>query len=233
MSNEEFLKVIKKSFSKYLITGSRSNSKLKILHGEIARDLKERLGTYYEVNSLGYNDNREVNVCGRYMNKKVDIAISKDKEIIAGIALKFIMRNYSQNSNNYFENMLGETANIRSNGKPYFQILIIPSIVPYFKNDLEIDHMEKITENNLAKYIKLSNDNILEFMHTPTKILIYLIDINISIEKIKNFADYKKYYEENNIEIRENNTKYEFGNVVIYNDYNKFIDKVVHYIKSI
>ena len=34
------------------------------------------------------------------------------------------MQNYSQNSVNYFENMLGETANIRSNNKTYIEKII-------------------------------------------------------------------------------------------------------------
>lgn len=232
MNNEDFLKVIKKSFNKYLETGSRSNSKLKILHGAITSDLNKRLENCYQLHSLGYNDDKELNMKGRYMDKKVDIAVSNNKEVIAGIALKFIMRNYSQNSNNYFENMLSETANIRSVGKPYFQIVIIPSKIPYFKNDGVLDHVEVLSENNLKKYIKLSHDNVLEFMHTPTKTLIYLIDMpEIPFEKIKNYDDYKKYYQENEIEILESNTKYDFGSSVIYNDYNKFIDKIVHYIK--
>ena len=68
------------------------------------------------------------------------------------------MSNYSQNSNNYFENMLGETANIRSAGKPYIQMVILPSKVPYFKKGGELGHMEIISKHNLSKYIKLSHD---------------------------------------------------------------------------
>ena len=41
MDNQEFLTVVGSSFKKFLETGSRSNEKLKILHGAIARDLKE------------------------------------------------------------------------------------------------------------------------------------------------------------------------------------------------
>ena len=235
MSNEEFLNIVKESFDRYLETGSRSNEKLKILHGAITKDLHERLGLEYDLHSLGYGDDREVSMTGRYMDKKVDIAVEKNGSVISAVALKFIMRNYSQNSNNYFENMLGETANIRSAGKPYFQIIIIPSKVPYFKNDGELDHIETITENNLLKYIKLSNDNIEEFMHTPTKTLIYLVDMpEVSLSTVRNNVDYVTYYQtNNNYSVMESTEPYGFGNAVIYNDYNKFIDKVVHYIKSI
>ena len=113
MDNQEFL-VVGNSFKKFLETGSRSNEKLKILHGAIAKDLKSRLGNRYLIQSLG---------------------IGNGKEIIAGIGVKFVMQNYSQNSNNYFENMLGETANIRCANILYFQIFIIPDKLPYYKND--------------------------------------------------------------------------------------------------
>lgn len=73
MTNEEFLSKVKDSFYKYLDTGSRSNEKLKILHGSIAGDLQKALGTGYKVHSLGYKDSKEAEMHGRYMDKKVDI----------------------------------------------------------------------------------------------------------------------------------------------------------------
>lgn len=235
MNNEKFLTVLKEAFYKYLDTGSRSNQKLKILHGAIASDLKKRLSDDYIVHSLGYGDSREVNMKGRYMDKKVDIAIEKDEKIISAIALKFIMRNYSQNSNNYFENMLGETANIRSDGKPYFQIFIIPSQIPYFKKNGDLDHIEIITEHNLNKYIKLSYDNIEECLQTPNKTLIYIIDFpGIVLANIKNIDDYILYYENNHdFKISEHSKKYDFGDGVVYNNYVKFIETIVAKINSI
>lgn len=233
MNNKEFLEIIKKSFYKYLETNSQSNEKLKILHGTIAKDLKSRLGNEFIIHSLGYGDDKEVIMKGRYIDKKVDIAIEKENDIISAVALKFIMRNYAQNSNNYFENMLGETANIRATGKSYFQIVIIPSKIPYFKKDGKLDHIETITENNLSKYIKLSNDNIEEFIHTPTKTLIYLIDMpEISLSEIKNYDDYIKFLKVNNdYSIKESIDSHIFGNAVIYNDYEEFMETITNYIK--
>jgi len=235
MNNEEFLEIIKKSFYKYLETNSRSNEKLRILHGAIARDLKNRLNNEYELHSLGYKNDKEVNMIGRYMKKKVDIAIEKNGEIISAIALKFIMRNYSQNSNNYFENMLGETANIRSSGKSYFQIVIIPSKVPYFKKDGKLDHIETISENNLSKYIKLSNDNVDESMQTPTKTLIYLIDMpELSLLEIKNYNEYVEFFKNSNdYKIKASSVLHMFGSAVIYNNYEEFMEKLTEYIKLI
>ena len=126
LTNQTFLQVISESFNKFLSSGSsRSTAKLKPLHGAIANDIAFRLGNDYHVFSQGYGKGKETKIKGRYMDKMVDITIKKDNITIAGIAIKFVMQNYSQNSNNYFENMLGETANIRCNNHPYFQIFII------------------------------------------------------------------------------------------------------------
>ena len=121
LTNAEFLKVISNSFCRFLrVETSRSPEKLKPLHGAIAADLSRRLGEGYHVCSQGFGLGEEFTVRGRYVPKRVDITIFKQDKVAAGVAVKFVMQNYSQNSNNYFENMLGETANIRAAGYPYF-----------------------------------------------------------------------------------------------------------------
>lgn len=233
MNNEAFLIKIKDAFIKYLETGSRSNQKLKILHGAIAGDLKQLLGEGYKIHSLGVGDNKEALMDGRYMPKKVDIAIEQGGEIIGAIALKFIMRNYSQNSNNYFENMLGETANIRATGKLYFQILILPYKVPYFDKSGQITKIETITEHNLEKYLILSKDKIKDFLHTPDKTLIYLVDLPELPQGVKNIAQYNEYYSKTQIIVKKNSSAYKFGSAVIYNDYEAFINKVAYAVLAI
>jgi hypothetical protein len=138
MTDAQFLNVLKESFLTYLKTSARSNAKLKILHGAISSDLQTRLGSEYNICSLGYANGKESNIQGRYINKTVDITTLRENQPLAGIAVKFVMRNYLQNSNNYFESMLGETANIRTGGFPYFQIFVIPSMLPYYNKDNEI-----------------------------------------------------------------------------------------------
>ena len=146
MDNQEFLTVVGNSFKKFLETGSRSNEKLKILHGAIAKDLKERLGAGYYVQSLGIGNGKEMKLDGRYIDKVVDITILKNSKPIAGIGVKFVMQNYSQNSNNYFENMLGETANIRCANIPYFQIFIIP-------DKLHFSYSRCISARNISSFV--------------------------------------------------------------------------------
>lgn len=120
MTNDELLATLKQAFDTFLRTGSRSNQKLKVLHPKIANDILLQLGAEYSARSLGIGDEKEALMPGRYFDKKVDITFYKGGLPVAGLGVKMVMQNYAQNANNYFENMLGETANLRSNAIPYF-----------------------------------------------------------------------------------------------------------------
>ena len=235
MDNQEFLTVVGNSFKKFLETGSRSNEQLKILHGAIAKDLKERLGIGYSVCSLGIGDGKEEKLDGRYIDKVVDITIKHRQKSVAGIGVKFVMQNYSQNSNNYFENMLGETANIRCANIPYFQIFIIPEKLPYYNKQGLIQKWEEFTIHNATKYLTLSEDNIQTSIHTPTKTLLFVIHLPEISQPIVDKTDYVAFYEnQTDFMVSESNTQYgNFSSAVIYNDYEDFIEKVVHYIHFI
>jgi len=234
LNNQEFLNVVKDAFLLYLAYGSRSNKKLISLHGSISKDLFTKLGNSYEISSLGFRNGKETKIQGRYLDKVVDITIKQDKKTVAGVAVKYVMSNYSQNSVNYFEGMLGETANIRSGGIAYFQILILPITIPYFDKNNNIKSWEKITEHNIKKYIILSNDNTSLYMHTPLKMLISLIDIPDHVNyEIKNKADYISHFNRKDLEFKFSSSSFNFGPNVILNDYESFINKVNYYIKSI
>jgi hypothetical protein len=237
MNNCQFLQIVKESFVKFLQTHPRSNKKLIILHGSIAKDIGDKLGREYKIRSLGSGNGKEGKMDGRYMEKTVDILISKNENDIAGIAVKFVMNNYSQNSNNYFENMLGETANIRTNNKEYFQILILPEEMPYYNKSGKIIKWEKITDHNINKYIKLSKDSVDRYLHTPLKTLLFVIKFpECDHDVIITRSGYKKYYLDrvNDISMQiSKNISGLFGNAIVLNDYEIFAEKIVHYLKSI
>lgn len=239
MNNSGFIDVLKRSFIRYLETGERSNEKLKVLHGAISADLSARLdktndtGGIFEVSSLGFGKGKEKKINGRYVDKSVDITIGKGGRPVAGIAVKYVMSNYMQNSNNYFEGMLGETANIRCREIPYFQMFIIPDSIPYFKRDGSIGTWEHINEHNMEKYITLSGDCIDEYMHTPNKTLVYVVNISESGEPLKNKEEYGDYYRTNEFTLKPSSRKFTFSDGVVYNDYEKFIKKATHLILSV
>ncbi len=236
MNNEELLEVIRKSFKVYLEVGtSRSTKKLKILHGSIAKDIQDAFGTGYDIKSQGIGNDKEAKIAGRYYSKNVDITVidKKIKKPIAGYAVKFVMRNYSQNSNNYFENMLGETANIRANSIPYYQIFIIFDKVPYFKKEGDFKRYDEISGHNIEKYIKLSNDDPVSNPNIPDKTLFLLVKLK---EKsfdyfFANEDDYNSFYESVIYDVDliqySNSIGGSFGPSVIFNDYRGFIDSSV------
>lgn len=235
LTNQQFLSVVRESFKKYLaIDTSRSTAKLKSLHGKIAGDIKELFGPEYTVLSQGLGNDKEGTINGRYYPKNVDITVSKNGKPVAGYAVKFVMRNYSQNSNNYFENMLGETANIRSNSIPYFQIFIIFEKVPYYKKGGAFQKYDILTEHNLEKYFALSKDDPAAYIHTPDKTLLMILDLKEKTpsHRFIDSKDYANYY--NSVINDEDLIKYSqkikdtFDDSVILNDYEKFIKKTYY-----
>lgn len=247
MTNDEFIDSITNLYLEYLRTHRRSPAKLVPFHGKIAEDLQNRLGNNFIVRALGFEEGKESNIEGRYMEKKVDISVFKkegQKDIaLGGIAIKSIMTNYSQNSNNYFESMLGETANLRSANKLYFHIIVLPEKMPYFGDKITngmkekdiVTKIEHISTHNLAKYIKLSKDNISEYFHSPNKTLLYIVNTtNRDIVETKNKnRQYWSDFMKENLSIKKCDQLFEFGNTIIYNDYENFINKVVHAFLSI
>jgi hypothetical protein len=235
MTENKFLIALTNSFKAFLETGSRSNEKVKILHSSISNDLIVLLGPEYVVKSLNIGDGKEGSIQGRYINKNVDIVILHNSNVVAGIGVKFVMQNYSQNSNNYFENMLGETANIRSKNIPYFQIFVIPEKMPYYKNSGQWDKWEEFSLHNSKKYLILSQDNIDNYLHTPTKTLLYVVkfpDIDVDIETKEDYFNYYKNYQ--NLFIEKSFRDFGvFGTSLIHNDYVVYMKKITNYIKSI
>ena len=155
-------------------------------------------------------------------------------EVVAGIGVKFVMQNYSQNSNNYFENMLGETANIRCSNVPYFQIFIIPEAMPYYKKNGEISKWETFTQHNAFKHIKLSEDNAEVMVHTPTKTLLFVISLPQMPSDPADRNEYNEYYRKmHSIPVSLSKNSFgRFQRAVFFNDYDDFADKVVYYVKA-
>ncbi len=203
------------------------------MHGAIAEDLAEKLGKAFSVFSQGYGKGKEAMINGKYFDKRADITITKDGKTVGGIAVKFVMQNYSQNSNNYFENMLGETANIRSNNCPYFQIFIVLDKLPYYRKDKTISKWETFTEHYAKKYMMLSNDSTERFLHTPNKTLICVVHIPDN-DSIGTLQEYMDFYKRKDFRVEVSDKKYDaFGDAVILNDYEKFREKVYHSVMAL
>lgn len=253
--NQEFLKCLERSFLKYLEKGAkgvRGTGKLKIFHPHIAEDLRNVLSDKYQIYSLDEKKGKEKTIRGRYMDKRVDISIMKEERPAAGVGVKFIMSNYRQNSNNYFENMLGETANIRTNNILYFQIVVCFVRSPYFYKEENkekiIKNFEKVNLTHLEKYQVLSQDDTLIYLHSPIKTLLVLVDFaNIDYEELFKRGELRtgdeliQVVKEKGAELKLSEVEDEkqvldskafFEKALIFNDYQGFIKKCSQLIEG-
>lgn len=175
----QFLQAISSSLRAYTAHGSRSNKKLIPIHRWLAKTIQAHLGRAYSVHGLGAGG--EVSMEGKYYPKTLDIAILKNDRVVTTVSFKFVTSNYKQNSNNYFENMLGESANIKRANVGFAHFLVLRGHTPYLnknKGNLrgDVEKIEKLSEKNLAKYLKLFCD--LDFPHKPDVLGMAVVDFN-------------------------------------------------------
>lgn len=164
IKEEKLAKSLLQSYSNYLIDylkgkkGSRSTNKLLPLHKFIAESIKENLENNFKTNfDVFYLNGKEVEINGEFSSKRVDIFISKERDykIIKEtekkvqiylespnlsfiFSVKFITSNYKQNSNNYFENLIGECVNLKLKGFKFGHLLFFKYPLPYFDKKGEI-----------------------------------------------------------------------------------------------
>ena len=182
MYNENnFLKALAQSFKNYLEFGARSTEKLKPIHLFLAETLQNIFGEGYKTHYLGENS-KELAVQGKYYPKDIDITVTYNEKPIFCLGLKFVTSNYKQNANNYFEAMMGETANIQRQNIPYAQVIVLRHETPYYKKGLDKQKdkapskIEVINQKDLSKYVNLVFDT--KQAHQPFAIGILLVDID-------------------------------------------------------
>ena len=219
---DKFIKAINASFAAYNKKGGvRSNKKLIPIHRFLSEIILKKLKKGYSIKSLGIGDGKEATIDGKYYPKDLDVAIFKDNKIIATVSFKFVTSNYKQNANNYFENLMGETANIRRQNIGFAHFLVLRGHTPYYsKNKGNLRGKEKgieiISEKHLQKYIKLFND--MDFPHKPDLLGICLIDFDQNKKaKFVNLDDF-----DFSVETKK----------LLKNDFslNEFLDKFIHLV---
>jgi len=176
---EGFLNAIKATFYAYNKSGARSNKKLIPIHTWFAKEIISELGNDYSSMSLGTGGEYEIE--GKYYPKRLDITVFSKKKPIVTLSFKFVTSNYPQNSNNYFENLLGETANIRRIGVGFVHFLVLRGHTPYYYKAAgnkrgKLKKTEILSEHHIEKYIKLFKD--CDFPHRPDVLGIAIIDFD-------------------------------------------------------
>ena len=181
---KSFIVAVEESFRMYKEHGARSTEKLKPIHRYIADVLRSIWGNSFKVHYLG-TDTKELSVTGKYYPKDIDITVTQGDKPIFCLGIKFVTSNYKQNANNYFENMMGETANIQAlGGLPYAQMLILRHETPcYKKNDAENPaKIEIIKDKDIQKYLNLVFDH--PQAHRPYFVGIQVINLNEKTGKV-------------------------------------------------
>ena len=187
-SETDFLGAISQSFKNYMLYGARSTEKLKPIHQFLGKTLHNIFGEEYQTHYLGENS-KELTIEGKYYPKDIDITVTQDKKPIFCLGLKFVTSNYKQNANNYFESMMGETANIQRQNIPYAQVIVLRYKTPYYKKVLDKQKdktpskIEVINQKDLSKYVSLVFDT--PQAHRPFAIGILLIEINEETHEVK------------------------------------------------
>ncbi len=196
--NEGFRKSIEEGYKNgYLSSksGTRSTKKTEPIHTLISNVLKGCFKNESGIEIFSQGINKEFSFEGKYYKKNLDITVVKNRVPVSSIGFKFITSNYKQNANNYFENMLGETANIRRNGLFYAQIIVFRLLMPYYSSDYKTyTKMEIINEQNLKKYLRLESDEASCLYHRPDMMLIVFVSVGDEgryQEKIDKFKDVK------------------------------------------
>jgi len=180
--NARFLNALRESYIAYEKYGSRSNKKLRPLHQWLANEMQNVLKRKYIIQSLAKGSSgREKQVSGKYYIKTVDISLSRDDHArtdnspLAVISMKFVTSNFQQNANNYFEHLMGETANIRRRGVIFGHFMVLPNKIPYHAKDESFKKWEYIKSHHLRKYVNLEQDN--DYPHKPDVMGISLISL--------------------------------------------------------
>ena len=219
-NEKDFLKAIENSFQAYKEKGARSPAKLKPIHKFIADTLAKIWGSGFEICYMGDNV-KEQTVEGKYYPKDIDITVLDGEKPIFCLGIKFVTSNYKQNANNYFENMMGETANIQAIGNlPYAQLIILRYETPYYKkNETEIpSKIEIINDRDISKYLKLNFD--VSQAHRPTYIGILIINVDEQTGKVT-LTDLEKSFSKETAKLLSKTLSIRtfFDNIYNYKDY--------------
>lgn len=192
--NHELIQALKIAMMEYYRHGVRSSKKLDALHffinciiekriHQLAPDLSQNI----VVHSQPY---REIKVDGMLYDKDVDITVTYKKNPVGLVSVKFVTSNYKQNSNNYFENMVGECINLKTVKRPrvFWYSMFIFKDTPYYNINNGVSRYEKINLKTDLDHLRRVYALRDAYVNLPDCISVSIID-NRSIQMIhpKNF----------------------------------------------
>ena len=184
---ERFLAAMQESYRMVQRHGVRSNQKTRVLHGWVQDELRRELGHGYAFTGQSPDSTREANVGGMYYGKDVDVLVARDEQELGVISIKFVISNYWQNSVNYFEQQIGETANLRRRNIVYGNLFCVTNPIPYKNRAGEITRRESIRDHDIQRYARLRADH--EHIHAPDEMAIAIVTLDTDLDAITGVAD--------------------------------------------
>ena len=179
---QRFLAAMQQSYQMVLEHGTRSNQKTRVLHGWVQDELRRELGDDYAFTGQSPASTHEANVEGMYYGKDVDVLVSRHDQELGVISIKFVISNYWQNSINYLEQQIGETANLRRRNVVYGNLFCVTNPIPYKNRAGEITRLEAIREHDIRRYASLRADH--EHIHAPQEMAIGIVDLDIEQDAV-------------------------------------------------
>lgn len=161
---------------------ARSTSKLKPIHGKIAREFRKVLPSAFTIHSYGFPNNKgkEINFLLPYCNgsKNVDIGISYKYKSIGAILFRQCYCNLSQNEGNYYNSFAGDTSALRRAGYAVGQLSLFASNPKYYKRDGSVKKIELFAFKNLSSYNELFNRDPISDFERPDNMCVSIVDID-------------------------------------------------------
>lgn len=184
---ERFLAAMQESYRMVQRHGVRSNQKTRVLHGWVQEELGRELGADYAFTGQSPDSSREANVGGMYYDKNVDVLIARDGQELGVVSIKFVISNYWQNSINYFEQQIGETANLRRRNIVYGNLFCVTNPIPYKNRAGDITRLETIREHDIQRYARLRADH--EHIHAPDEMAIGIVALDTGQDAVTDITN--------------------------------------------
>ena len=150
-------------------------------------ELGRELGDDYAFIGQSPTSTREANVGGMYYGKDIDVLVSRDEQALGVVSVKFVISNYWQNSVNYLEQQIGETANLRRRNVVYGNLFCVTNPIPYKNRAGEITRRETIREHDIQRYAGLRADH--EHIHAPDGMAIGIVELDTARDVITEVTD--------------------------------------------
>ncbi len=184
---QRFLAAMQQSYAMVQEHGTRSNRKTRVLHGWVQHELGLELGDDHTFTGQSPTSTHEANVGGMYYGKDVDVLIARDGQELGVVSIKFVISNYWQNSINYFEQQIGETANLRRRNIVYGNLFCVTNPIPYKNRAGDITKRETIRDHDIQRYARLRADH--EHIHAPDEMAIGVVTLDTDQDAITGITD--------------------------------------------